>query len=83
MNNEEGRDNMKFDYSKLNGRIVTVYGTQFNFSVAMGMSERSMSLKLNNKVPWKNTEIAKAVKLLKIKHSDIPSYFFKQTVHVS
>lgn len=74
---------MKFDYSKLNGRIVSVYGTQLNFAVAMGMSERSMSLKLNNRVPWKNTEIAKAVKLLKIKHSEIPAYFFKQLVHVS
>lgn len=74
---------MKFDYSKLNGRIVSVYRTQLNFAVAMGMSERSMSLKLNNRVPWKNTEIAKAVKLLKIKHSEIPAYFFKQLVHVS
>lgn len=73
---------MKFDYSKLNGQIVAVYGTQLNFAVAMGMSERSMSLKLNNRVPWKNTEIAKAVELLKIKHSEIPSYFFKQMVHV-
>lgn len=74
---------MEFDYSKLNGRIVEIYGTQLNFSLAMGLSERSISLKLNNKVAWKNTEIAKAAKLLKIKYSDIPKYFFKDLVHVS
>jgi hypothetical protein len=39
---------MEFDYSKLNGRIVEIFGTQLNFSVAMGLSERSISLKLNN-----------------------------------
>jgi hypothetical protein len=66
---------MEFDYSKLNGRIVEIFGTQLNFSVAMGLSERSISLKLNNKVAWKNTEIAKAARLLKIKYSEIPKYF--------
>ena len=74
---------MEFDYSKLNGRIVEVFGTQLNFSIAMGLSERSISLKLNNKVAWKNTEIAKAAKLLKIKHSEIPKYFFRILVHES
>lgn len=72
---------MKFDYSKLNGRIVEIFGTQLNFAMAMGLSERSISLKLNNKVSWKNTEIAKATKLLKIKSSEIPKYFFRVLVH--
>lgn len=80
---KRGGLNMEFDYSKLNGRIVEVFGTQFNFSIAMGLSERSISLKLNNKVAWKNTEIAKAAKLLKIKHSEIPKYFFRILVHES
>lgn len=66
---------MEFDYSKMNGRIVEAFGTQLNFSVAMGLSERSISLKLNNKVAWKNTEIAEAARLLKIKYSEIPNYF--------
>ena len=74
---------MKFDYSKLNGRIVEVFGTQLNFAVAMGLSERSISLKLNNRVAWKNTEIAKAAKLLKIRYSEIPKYFFRNLVHES
>ena len=74
---EKGGMSMKFDYSKLNGRIVEVFGTQLNFAVAMGLSERSISLKLNNRVAWKNTEIAKAAKLLKIRYSEIPKYFLE------
>ena len=44
---------MSFDYRKLLGRIVEKMGSQSNFSKAMGLSERSMSLKLNSKVPFK------------------------------
>lgn len=46
----------------------------------MGLSERSVSLKLNNKVPWKDTEIAKAVDLLEINPEEIPKYFFNHKV---
>ena len=30
---------MVFDYSKLSGRIVEKFGTQYNFAIAMGLSE--------------------------------------------
>lgn len=72
---------MKYDYSKLLGSIVAKYGTQYNFSIAMGLSERSVSLKLNGKVPWKDVEISKAVELLELEATDIPEYFFKTKVH--
>lgn len=71
---------MSFDFSYLLGAIVTKYGTQFNFAVAMGLSERSLSLKLNNKVPWKSTEIKKAVDLLGISEKEIGKYFFNVKV---
>lgn len=71
---------MAFDYSSLSGRIVEKYGTQYNFALAIGLSERSLSLKLNNKVPWKNTEIVKASELLEIEASEIPKFFFKPKV---
>ena len=48
---------MAYDYSKLLGRITEKFGTQARFSGAMGMSERSLSLKLNSKVPFKQPEI--------------------------
>lgn len=71
---------MSFNYSKLLGRIVEKYGTQFNFSVAMGLSERTLSLKLNNKVPWKDSEILEATKLLKISKKEIHKFFFETKV---
>ena len=48
---------MAYDYSKLLGRITEKFGTQARFSGAMGMSERSLSLKLNSKVTFKQPEI--------------------------
>lgn len=46
-----------FDYSKLLGRIKEKFGSNSNFALSMKISERSMSLKLNNKVEWKQNEI--------------------------
>lgn len=73
---------MMFDYSNLSGRIVAKYGTQYNFALAIGLSERSLSLKLNNKVPWKNTEIIKAAELLGIDSKEIPEFFFEPIVQM-
>lgn len=71
---------MTFDYSSLNGRIIEKFGSQYNFAQAMGLSERSISLKLNGKVGWKQVEIAKAAEVLSIDSADIPRYFFNLKV---
>lgn len=67
---------MAFNYSKLAGKITEVFGTQLRFSEAMGLSERTISLKLNSKVECKQGEINKACSLLGIDISEIPTYFF-------
>lgn len=74
---------MAFDYSRLTGKIVEKYRTQYLFAIAMGLSERSLSLKLNNKVPWKDEEIYKAVDLLGIRKTEIGKYFFTQEIQIS
>lgn len=71
---------MAYDYSKLLGRIVEKYGSQLLFSGAMGLSERSLSLKLNNIRPFKQPEISKACSLLGIADADIATYFFTAKV---
>ena len=71
---------MRFDYSKLLGRIIEVYVNQGNFAIAMRLSERTMSLKLNNIRPWKDNEIKKAMKLLKLPENKVHLYFFKEEV---
>ncbi|PTH92912.1 DUF739 domain-containing protein [Staphylococcus xylosus] len=73
---------MNFDYSTLNGKIVEIFGTQYNFAIAMGLSERSLSLKLNDKVAWKDKDILKAVDLLGIDKKEIYKYFFKIKVQM-
>lgn len=71
---------MAFDYSKLRGKIVEVFNTQSCFADAMGWSERTLSLKMNGIRPWKQPDICKAVKLLRLTNEEIPLYFFTTKV---
>lgn len=69
-----------FDYSALSGRIREFYGTQGAFGKALGVSERTISLKMNGVICWKQTEIADACALLKIDEGQIAKYFFTAKV---
>lgn len=71
---------MAFNYDRLRGRIVEIFGTQYRFAKEMGWSERTLSLKMNGSRPWKQPDICKAIRLLKLKEEDIPSYFFTPKV---
>lgn len=71
---------MTYDYSKLKGRIVEKCGCQQNFAKLVGLSERSISLKLNNERFFKQSEIQKCIEVLEIKYEDIQKYFFTQKV---
>lgn len=71
---------MEYDYSKLLGRITEKYGNNGNFACKMGLSERTISLKLNNKIDFKQNEIIKAKKLLEISDEELHNYFFKEKV---
>lgn len=76
----ERRGIVTFNYDKLSGRIVEMFGTRCKFAAEMDCSERTLSLKMNGKRPWTQSDIFKAVKLLKLKESDIPIYFFNEKV---
>ena len=65
-----------YDYSKLIGRIIEKCGTQYNFAKQMNLSERSISLKLSEKVEFKQSEIEKACSVLQIPKTEIMDYFF-------
>ena len=67
---------MAFNYQKLLGRITEKLGSQSEFARKMGLSERTISLKLKGKVPFKQTEILKASNVLDIEPSEISAYFF-------
>ena len=67
---------MAFNYSKLSGRIVEIFGTRYRFADEMGWAERTLSLKMQGRRPWKQADICRAIKLLKLNESDIQTYFF-------
>lgn len=71
---------MAFNYNKLSGKIVEVFGTRYKFAEKMGWSERTLSLKMSGNRAWKQTDICKALKLLDLTEADIPTYFFNQEV---
>ena len=67
---------MAFCYDKLKGRITEVCGTKQHFAELMGISKATMSAKINNKSEFTQPEIAKAIAILNLEKSDIPTYFF-------
>lgn len=67
---------MSYDYRLLDGRITSCFGTRQKFSVALNMSEHSLSKKMSGKTPWKQVEIEKACQLLGIDKNEIGMYFF-------
>lgn len=71
---------MAFDFSKLRGKIVEKYGSQTEFAKAMQWSDRTLSCKMNGKIPWKQTDICSAIELLGLSKNDIQEYFFSTKV---
>ncbi len=71
---------MERDYRKLRGKIVEVYGTMSSFAKEMGYSERTISLKINGKVDFSQSDIVKMVSLFGLRDKDIPIYFFTNKV---
>lgn len=71
---------LTYDYAKLKGRIKEKCNTQEEFALKMGISTRSISLKLSNARGWKQNEITKAIQVLGLTDGDILPYFFTQKV---
>lgn len=69
-----------YDYMKLRGKIREKFGTQAKFADKLGISEVSLSAKLNNIVQWTQEEIESSVDLLGIPWKELPEYFFTRKV---
>lgn len=71
---------MQFDYSKLLGRIKELGYTQEDLADEIGISESTMSLKLNNRAVFTQPEIVRIRRALAIPNHQIGVYFFTPKV---
>lgn len=71
---------MTFNYSKLKGKIKEKFGTQNSFAKHLGVSDRTLSLKLNSKRFFSQQEIIKISELLDINSNELQIYFFENKV---
>ena len=69
---------LDYDYSKLKGKIIEVFGTQRDFAKAIGISQQTISYKLNGLAEWTQEDIEKTISALGIPASEIHIYFFYQ-----
>lgn len=67
---------IKFDYSKLRGKMREKELRQDQVAKMIGISPATYSQKLNNKAYFTQDEISDLVKILSISSNDIGTYFF-------
>ena len=74
---------MQFDRSKLSGRITQVFGSQRRFAEAAGLTESSVSNKLNGKTKISDEEICRwsSADLLDIPAEQIGEFFCTPKFH--
>lgn len=70
-------------YQKLRGRIVEKYGTQGNFAKAVGLTEQSITAKMNGRTSFSQDDIKTWSSLLGIKLNEVGTYFFANEVSKS
>ena len=73
---------MGFDFSKLRGRIIEVYGCYADMAKAVNMSPAQLSDRLQNKIAFKPEEIylISSREVLDIPSEEIPRYFLTPRV---
>lgn len=71
---------MDFDYSKLKGKIRELEMTLNDFAKHIGITEQTLNMRLKNKRPFTQPEIAKAMKLFDEPIENVKIYFFNEKV---
>lgn len=74
-------DRVKFDYSKLKGRIVEKCGTRKAFAEKIGLAECTLVSKMKCDTYFSQAEIFKAAEILEISKGSLHEYFFTPEVH--
>lgn len=69
-----------YNYSKLKGKIRELDITLAEFAKILGISEQTLNLRLQDKRPFKQDEITKAMKFFNEPVENIHIYFFTPKV---
>lgn len=67
---------IKYNYSKLLGRLAEYGLNRDKFADEIGIKRTSLYKRLESKVEFKQSEIQRAILVLELTNSDIPEYFF-------
>lgn len=70
----------QYNYNKLKGKIVEIFGNIKNFSKSVGISTTTLYKKFSNNGYFNQTQIELISNILNIKQEDIGEYFFTQKV---
>lgn len=69
-------EKVKFDYSRLKGKIVEKCGSQKEFAKRLGISESTLISKLSGRTFFNQKEIDMAIEILEIPKGQVTDYFF-------
>jgi len=70
----------QYDYSKLKGKIKECFATQSDFAQKLGISDTSLSYKLNNKTVFDQDQIQNAIEIFNLTPQETIDYFFTTEV---
>jgi hypothetical protein len=73
-------ESQRYDYSKLRGRITEKCGKQKVFAELLGVSEGTLTSKLQGYTYFTQNEIMKSIDILGIDPSKLNLYFFTEAV---
>lgn len=68
---------IKYNYNLLTDRIKNKFKNISSFGRSLGISEKELLLKLENKIEFEQSEIVKTCDILEIEEKDIKIYFFE------
>ena len=70
----------EYEYSKLRGKIKECFSQQSEFAQKLGISDTSLSNKLNNKTAFDQDEIYKIISMFDLNADEALAYFFTPKV---
>lgn len=76
MQTKKGRVKMSYNHNKLRGKIKEIIGSEVEFAKLLGISQTTLSAKLNNKTDFTRTEILRITEELKLSQEEFYDVFF-------